>query len=55
MTLMFQKLPVSVHCNSTSHRLPPIVQALERDRGEEQLQVTAKVEEATEATFVIYT
>ena len=47
MTTILQKIPVSVHCVSTSPRFIPIAQALERGAGqEEQLQVIASVETA---------
>ena len=46
LTTILQKIPVSVHCVSTSPRFIPIAQALERGGQEEQLQVIASVETA---------
>ena len=47
MTTILQKIPVSVHCVSTSPRFIPIAQAPERVAGQEaQLQVIASVETA---------
>ena len=46
MTLMFQKIPVSLYCSFTFLRSNPYTQATERGGGEEQLQVIATVETA---------
>ena len=47
MTLMFQKIPVSLCCYFTSLRFNPYAQAPEWGGDEEQHQVIATVETAT--------
>ena len=54
MTLMFQKIPVSLCCYFTSLRFNPYAQAPEWGGDEEQHQVIATVETATFAGYLIH-